>query len=110
MQPVPEDMARLVNIFCNDCEERDEERRWHFLGVRCNHCTSFNTNVEQIVMHGRDAAAYLDQLEASREQTNGVPSSIVTPSSVAPSAATADPDDDGDDAMEEDNVNLFPPL
>ncbi|EEC45936.1 predicted protein, partial [Phaeodactylum tricornutum CCAP 1055/1] len=43
LQPVPPEMARIVNIVCNDCENRDHTRRWHFLGVRCHTCMSFNT-------------------------------------------------------------------
>lgn len=72
LQPVPPDMARVVNILCNDCEQTDVNRRWHFLGVRCMNCLSFNTNCEQIVMQGRDAADYLDELESA----SGVPENI----------------------------------
>lgn len=78
LQPVPEEMTRVVNIMCNDCERRDENRRWHFLGVRCNGCMSFNTNVEHIVLHGRDAAVFLGRLEANNANAVGVPASIVT--------------------------------
>lgn len=66
LQPVPEDMARVVHIRCNDCEETDRNRRWHFLGVRCHHCMSFNTVVEDTPMSGRAAAEFLDELEGSR--------------------------------------------
>jgi len=83
LQPVPPDMARMVNIFCNDCEEGDTNRRWHFLGVRCMNCLSFNTNVEQIVMQGRDAADYLDELDATRSNASGVPQDIAISSTVA---------------------------
>ena len=48
-QPMPEDLARVVNIMCYDCEEKSEEQPWHFLGVRCPKCQSFNTVVENIV-------------------------------------------------------------
>lgn len=83
-QPVPPEMARVVNIFCNDCEQSDSNLRWHFLGVRCQQCFSFNTAVEQIVMQGRDAAAYLDQLEAQRsaEAGFGIPANISMPTAV----------------------------
>jgi RING finger/CHY zinc finger protein 1 len=76
LQPVPPDMARCVNIICNDCEVHDANRRWHFLGVRCMSCMSFNTSVEQIVKHGRDAAVFLDQLEQRRAGAGGVPVNI----------------------------------
>ena len=64
LQPVPAELARCVNIICNDCEERDYERRWHFLGVRCMHCRSFNTQVEQILLQGLEAAEFLDRQDA----------------------------------------------
>ena len=68
LQPVPPELARVVTIVCNDCEEEDADRRWHFLGVRCLHCMSFNTNVERTQMTGRDAAAFLDELDALKNQ------------------------------------------
>jgi Zinc-ribbon len=88
LQPVPPDMARVVHIVCNDCEERDKNRRWHFLGVRCMHCMSFNTVVEETPMQGREAADYLDALEAS--MSTPVPETISTNSGA------------GGDLMEED--------
>jgi hypothetical protein len=39
-------------------------------------CMSFNTAVEKIVLHGRDAAVFLDQLEQSRAGAGGVPVNI----------------------------------
>ena len=45
MQPMPADLARVVNIMCNDCEKKSENLNWHFLGVQCE-CGSFNTVVE----------------------------------------------------------------
>jgi hypothetical protein len=83
LQPVPPEMARMVHIFCNDCEHSDVNRRWHFLGVRCMHCLSFNTNVEQIVLQGRDAVDYLEELEASRTNAGGVPENIAIASATA---------------------------
>jgi len=67
LQPVPADMARVVDIFCNDCEEKGTNQRWHFLGVQCLKCTSFNTTVERTVLVGQEAADYLgppDELAA----------------------------------------------
>lgn len=49
LQPMPADLARVVNILCNDCETKSENRSWHFLGVQCPGCTSFNTVVENVV-------------------------------------------------------------
>jgi len=59
LQPVPPEMARVVSIFCNDCEESDEDRRWHFLGVQCINCSSFNTTVQKTILVGREAATFL---------------------------------------------------
>jgi len=59
LQPVPADMARVVDILCNDCEEKGSNQRWHFLGVQCLKCTSFNTTVERTVLVGQEAADYL---------------------------------------------------
>jgi Zinc-ribbon/Ring finger domain len=96
LQPVPPEMARMVNIYCNDCESTDCNLRWHFLGVRCVHCFSFNTNVEQIVMQGRDAAVYLDRMESSSMYNSaasavpgpmhgGIPTNITMPTAIAAS-------------------------
>jgi Zinc-ribbon/Ring finger domain len=96
LQPVPPEMARMVNIYCNDCESTDCNLRWHFLGVRCVQCFSFNTNVEQIVMQGRDAAAYLDRMESSSMYNSaasaapsamhgGIPTNITMPTAIAAS-------------------------
>mmetsp|Transcript_6916 Transcript_6916/g.7549 ORF Transcript_6916/g.7549 Transcript_6916/m.7549 type:complete len:395 (-) Transcript_6916:465-1649(-) len=45
-QPMPSDLAREVTIWCNDCEKNSEKQNWHFLGVQCPNCTSFNTAVQ----------------------------------------------------------------
>jgi hypothetical protein len=66
LQPVPQELARVVTITCNDCEEGDDDRRWHFLGVRCLNCMSFNTTVERTIMTGREAAGFLDELDVVR--------------------------------------------
>jgi hypothetical protein len=59
LQPVPPDMARVVNISCNDCETKGTNQRWHFLGVQCQFCTGFNTTVDETVMTGQEAADFL---------------------------------------------------
>ena len=51
-QPMPVDLARVVNIMCNDCEVKSSNCNWHFLGVQCPGCSSFNTVVEQVVGGG----------------------------------------------------------
>jgi len=54
MQPMPADLARVVNIMCNDCETKSVNRNWHFLGVQCPGCNSFNTVVEQVISSGSE--------------------------------------------------------
>ena len=74
LQPVPADMARVVDILCNDCAEKGENQRWHFLGVQCRACTSFNTTVERTVLVGQEAADLLGppaDLAAQAQWANG---------------------------------------
>jgi len=63
LQPVPPELAKVVTIKCNDCEVVTENMSWHFLGVRCNNCESFNTVVERITMMGQEAHEFLLRLE-----------------------------------------------
>jgi RING finger/CHY zinc finger protein 1 len=91
LQPVPSEMARVVDISCNDCEKSEANRRWHFLGVRCMNCMSFNTNVEKIVKQGREAADFLDVLEAANANAQGVPANIaISAAVVMPHGATGE--------------------
>jgi len=48
-QPMPPDLSRVVDIMCNDCELKSPSLPWHFLGVQCPSCSSFNTVVEDVV-------------------------------------------------------------
>ena len=59
LQPVPPELCKVVTIKCNDCEEIQQNRAWHFLGVQCKHCESFNTVVERITMMGQEAHEFL---------------------------------------------------
>lgn len=63
-QPVPAELARVVNITCNDCETSEHARGWHFLGVQCNKCQSFNTVIDNILMTGPEAHDYLQLIQA----------------------------------------------
>jgi hypothetical protein len=70
-------------------------------------CMSFNTAVEKIVLHGRDAAMFLDQLEQSRAGAGGVPVnismlSIAQPGNTADMVDMADMDEDLPEADETD--------
>lgn len=50
--PMAEEFQRIVNIMCIDCESKSNNRQWHFLGIQCPCCNSFNTVVEQVVSVG----------------------------------------------------------
>ena len=50
--PMPADLQRVVDIMCNDCEVKSHRLQWHFLGIQCPRCSSFNTVVEQVVSAG----------------------------------------------------------
>jgi hypothetical protein len=63
LQAVPPELARVVNITCNDCEKADDARAWHFLGVQCHNCSSFNTVVDRIIMSGEEAHEFLETLQ-----------------------------------------------
>jgi len=69
LQPVPPELARVVNITCNDCETPDDGRAWHFLGVQCRNCSSFNTVVDRIIMSGEEAHEFLETMQARRTVT-----------------------------------------
>jgi len=66
LQPVPPELARVVNITCIDCEESEDARAWHFLGVQCRNCSSFNTVVDRTVMSGEEANDFLEALQNRR--------------------------------------------
>lgn len=71
-QPLPPDQTKCVDITCNDCESKEENRRWHYFGVQCTSCGSFNT-VHNIKMTGEAAHAFLNALEISRDTSGIVP-------------------------------------
>jgi hypothetical protein len=50
--PMPADLQRTVDIICNDCEVKSVNRQWHFLGIQCPSCSSFNTVVENVLTSG----------------------------------------------------------
>ena len=52
--PMPADLQRVVDIMCNDCETKSHGLNWHFLGIQCPNCNSFNTVVEQVLSSGTD--------------------------------------------------------
>lgn len=69
LQHVPPELARVVNITCNDCEKSDDARAWHFLGVQCRNCSSFNTVVDRIIMSGEEAHEFLETLQTRSDLT-----------------------------------------
>lgn len=71
LQPVPPEMAKVVSILCSDCEVRQENRSWHFFGVQCQYCTSFNTVVLETKLSGIQAAEFLaERARAGRQHAN----------------------------------------
>jgi len=60
LQPIPPELARVVTMTCNDCEQNEDARAWHFLGMQCSHCQSFNTVVDRIVLQGEEAHEFLE--------------------------------------------------
>ena len=58
MQPMPSNLSRTVSVICNDCSVKSNGLTWHFLGVQCPQCRSFNTSItscEQQVASVQDA-------------------------------------------------------
>lgn len=73
LQPVPAELARVVDITCNDCERPDSHRSWHFLGMQCSHCSSFNTVVDRIVSQGEEAHEFLTRQQENQQQVRTRP-------------------------------------
>lgn len=42
--PLPEELMKKVSILCYDCGNKTENADWHFIGVKCNTCNSYNTS------------------------------------------------------------------
>jgi len=59
MHPLPPECAKVVTIQCIDCEKHDNDRTWHFLGIQCKHCHSFNTVVNKVSLTGIEADTFL---------------------------------------------------
>lgn len=68
--PMPSDLQRIVDIMCNDCEIKSHARNWHFLGIQCGQCSSFNTVVEQVLSSGPPVVED-GQANAQDESTSG---------------------------------------
>jgi len=64
LQPVPSQYAQVVTILCNDCENKAIHRPWHFLGVQCMECLSFNTVIVETELSGEAAVAFLRGLDS----------------------------------------------
>ena len=71
LQSVPPDLSRVVTIICNDCEVKETGRRWHFLGVQCRNCNSFNTTIDSTELVGLEAAAFLDANDEGYRNRDG---------------------------------------
>lgn len=67
MQPMPPDLARRVCIMCNDCEVRSDDCSFHFLGVQCPKCDSFNTQQ----LSSTSAVIDMDDEDSNQEESGG---------------------------------------
>ena len=70
LQPLPPELARVVNITCIDCEQSEDARAWHFIGIQCRNCSSFNTVVDRIIMSGEEANDFLEALQTRSDLSN----------------------------------------
>jgi Zinc-ribbon len=43
--PIPTAVETMVDIHCSDCGGASFNRKWHFMGVQCPTCTSFDTTI-----------------------------------------------------------------
>ena len=68
-QPIPPDQAQCVTIVCNDCGVHEDDRRWHYLGVQCRTCNSFNT-LHDVKMMGQEAHDHLAKIDAEGRDPN----------------------------------------
>lgn len=96
LQPVPLELTKVVSITCIDCEREDTNRRWHFLGVQCNYCSSFNTNIDETLMTGQDAVDFLGSDESDIERSR---------QAIATVMETEDRQYNNNDEVEDDNDN-----
>ena len=71
LQPIPPELCKVVTIMCNDCEDVQSNRAWHFLGVQCRQCESFNTVVDRITLMGREAHLFLLRENSTAVDTLG---------------------------------------
>lgn len=44
--PLPPEAARKRNIMCYDCNAKTLDADWHFFGIKCHTCGSYNTSTE----------------------------------------------------------------
>jgi hypothetical protein len=48
--PIPTAVETMVDIHCSDCDGTSFNRKWHFMGVQCPTCTSFDTTILPVVI------------------------------------------------------------
>mgnify|MGYP003385811080 CR=1 FL=1 len=46
LQPMPEKYKKKVDYMCYDCMFNGKDVPFHFIGVECTSCGSFNTSCE----------------------------------------------------------------
>jgi RING finger/CHY zinc finger protein 1 len=62
--PIPCEMAKVVDIYCNDCETHQSNRPWHPVGIQCQSCVSFNTFIEKVTATGPASHSFLQNQES----------------------------------------------
>ena len=80
--PMPSDLQRVVDIMCNDCETKSSSLQWHFLGIQCPQCNSFNTVVEQVLSSGPPVVSTGTATDAAGDGTSPPPAPPTAPSSM----------------------------
>jgi Zinc-ribbon len=88
LQPVPPELARVVDICCNDCETGEKSRSWHFLGMQCSTCSSFNTVVDRILLQGDEAYDFLRRQQQQLQQQQCQAAAAAAATVTATTAAT----------------------
>jgi hypothetical protein len=63
--PIPCEMAKGVDIYCNACEMPHQSNRlWHPDGIQCQSCFSFNIFIETLTATGLTANTFLQNQES----------------------------------------------
>lgn len=99
---MPPDLAATVQASCNDCLRQSEEAPYHFLGVRCQHCGSFNTNFNAPSLHSAAAPAgeEVDHTSRGRAEEGGF-QGTAEDEDAGEAAADEEPEEDEIEGLED---------